>query len=279
MNPVGHNGAPTFTRPRAPSLLNPVTPGSSSAGAATAAEQAKLSSEGSYSGSVSPSAVSVPRDNNSDYENFSDEDLRDDEETGLTSKEKKKREKKRRRNTRLDQRIAREKNLSADEKRELDKGIAKRIAINLVLVLMWYLLSLAISLVRGFAFPPLPPIARVSSLLTVSSKQYNKWMFDKDRLNFAFPLFTTSMHMVVQFALSALVLYFVPSLRPPGAHNSDSGRSRHETESANHPVMDKWFYLTRIGPCGAATGLDIGLGNTSLKFISLTFYSMSSIYS
>ena len=33
------------------------------------------------------------------------------------------------------------------------------------------------------------------------------------------------------------------------------------------------FYLTRIGPCGAATGLDIGLGNMSLKFITLTFYS------
>lgn len=158
MNPVGHNGAPTFTRPRAPSLLNPVTQGSGSAGA-SAAEQAKLSSEGSYSGSVSPSVVS-PRDNNnnSDYENFSDEDVRDDEETGLTSKEKKKREKKRRRNTRLDQRIAREKNLSADEKRELDKGIAKRIAINLVLVLMWYLLSLAISLVRGIRSSPSPPL-------------------------------------------------------------------------------------------------------------------------
>lgn len=38
--------------------------------------------------------------------------------------------------------------------------------------------------------------------------------------------------------------------------------------------MSKMFYLTRIAPCGAATGLDIGLGNTSLKFISLTFYSM-----
>lgn len=37
--------------------------------------------------------------------------------------------------------------------------------------------------------------------------------------------------------------------------------------------MTKMFYLTRIGPCGAATGLDIGLGNTSLKFITLTFYS------
>lgn len=38
--------------------------------------------------------------------------------------------------------------------------------------------------------------------------------------------------------------------------------------------MTGWFYLTRISPCGAATGLDIGLGNTSLKFISLTFYTM-----
>jgi solute carrier family 35, member C2 len=37
--------------------------------------------------------------------------------------------------------------------------------------------------------------------------------------------------------------------------------------------MTRWFYLTRLGPCGMATSLDIGLGNTSLKFISLSFYS------
>lgn len=103
-------------------------------------------------------------------------------------------------------------------------------------------------------------------------------MFDHDRLNFAFPLFTTSMHMVVQFVLSGLVLYFVPSLRPgygvsqAGVHQSDMGRSRHDDEPKTYG-MTKMFYLTRIGPCGAATGLDIGLGNTSLKFISLTFYS------
>jgi solute carrier family 35 protein C2 len=104
-------------------------------------------------------------------------------------------------------------------------------------------------------------------------------MFDHDRLNFAFPLFTTSMHMVVQFVLSGLVLYFAPSLRPghgatqAGFHQSDMGRSRHDDEPKSYG-MTKMFYLTRIGPCGAATGLDIGLGNTSLKFISLTFYSM-----
>lgn len=108
--------------------------------------------------------------------------------------------------------------------------------------------------------------------LTQMSPQYNKWMFDKDRLNFSFPLFTTSLHMVVQFCLSALVLYFVPSLRPQRSHTSDMGRSRHEVE-ASGATMSKMFYLTRVGPCGAATGLDIGLGNTSLKFISLTFYS------
>lgn len=100
-------------------------------------------------------------------------------------------------------------------------------------------------------------------------------MFDSGQLNFPFPLFTTSMHMLVQFSLASLVLYVIPSLRPNNAaHSSDLGRSRHESEP-ERPIMTKLFYFTRIGPCGAATGLDIGLGNTSLKFITLTFYSKS----
>lgn len=107
--------------------------------------------------------------------------------------------------------------------------------------------------------------------------QYNKWMFDKNKLNFSFPLFTTSMHMLVQFALAALVLYFIPGFRPQASRNSDLGRSRHESEPTNAPLMTKMFYFTRVGPCGAATGLDIGLGNMSLKFISLTFYSESQL--
>ena len=97
-------------------------------------------------------------------------------------------------------------------------------------------------------------------------------MFDGNRLNFPFPLFTTAVHMLIQFSMACLVLYFVPSLRPQNGYRSDLGQSRHEAEP-DRPIMTKWFYLTRIGPCGAATGLDIGLGNTSLKFITLTFYS------
>lgn len=109
--------------------------------------------------------------------------------------------------------------------------------------------------------------------------QYNKWMFSKDHLNFHFPLFTTCVHMLVQFGLAATVLYFVPRFRP--GHNISSEENSNNTDTIRDtgprkPLMTKQFYITRIGPCGAATGLDIGLGNMSLKFISLTFYSTSS---
>ncbi|CAK7564706.1 MAG: hypothetical protein SEPTF4163_002605 [Sporothrix epigloea] len=124
--------------------------------------------------------------------------------------------------------------LTEEERKEADKNVLWRLALNGTLVGLWYLFSLSISL-------------------------YNKWMFGS---NFPFPLFTTSMHMLVQFLLSCLVLYFVPSLRPRGGEK--------ESEAA----MTRWFYATRIGPCGAATGLDIGLGNASLKLITLTFYTM-----
>ncbi|KAI0915111.1 triose-phosphate transporter family-domain-containing protein [Ustulina deusta] len=183
-----------------------------------------------------------------DEDSLSDEDLHDDEETGLTNKDKRRKQKKRRRNTRLDQRIARD-NLTDEERKQADQNVIRRLAVNAALIGLWYMFSLSISL-------------------------YNKWMFDSGQLNFPFPLFTTSMHMLVQFSLASLVLYLIPSLRPNNApHSSDLGRSRHESEP-ERPIMTKIFYFTRIGPCGAATGLDIGLGNTSLKFITLTFYTM-----
>jgi len=40
------------------------------------------------------------------------------------------------------------------------------------------------------------------------------------------------------------------------------------------PLMTRFFYITRLVPCGTATSLDIGLGNMSLRFITLTFYTM-----
>jgi solute carrier family 35, member C2 len=96
-------------------------------------------------------------------------------------------------------------------------------------------------------------------------QQYNKWMFSEDEIVFPFPLFTTSLHMLVQLTLALLILYFIPSLRPTHPPTSSP---------IPEPLMTKSFYLTRLVPCGIATTLDIGLGNMSLKYISLTFLTM-----
>jgi solute carrier family 35 protein C2 len=90
--------------------------------------------------------------------------------------------------------------------------------------------------------------------------------------------------MLVQFFLASMVLYFFPQFRPRynsisnkhNIHATDEDLVIHEEESKK-PLMTRWFYLTRLGPCGMATGLDIGLGNMSLKTISLSFYSKETL--
>ncbi|KAA1072443.1 Triose-phosphate Transporter, variant 3 [Puccinia graminis f. sp. tritici] len=61
--------------------------------------------------------------------------------------------------------------------------------------------------------------------------------------------------MYIQFGLAALTLALFPSIRSrtrPTAHD----------------------YLRKALPCGMASGLDIGLSNTSLKTVTLSFYTM-----
>ncbi|KAI8595173.1 triose-phosphate transporter family-domain-containing protein [Dissophora ornata] len=84
---------------------------------------------------------------------------------------------------------------------------------------------------------------------------YNKWLFSPSHYNFRFPLFTTCLHMVAQFALSSLTLSLIPSLRPRAA-----------------PSVK--VFGTKIMPCAVASGLDVGLSNNSLKSITLAFYTM-----
>jgi solute carrier family 35, member C2 len=105
-------------------------------------------------------------------------------------------------------------------------------------------------------------------------------MFDSKHLDFPFPLFTTSLHMLVQFCLSTLVLFFVPSLRPSQLSQAYERLPTNPLTSDDidtgkpKPVITPGFWLTRLLPCGAATSLDIGLGNTSLRYITLTFLTM-----
>lgn len=101
-------------------------------------------------------------------------------------------------------------------------------------------------------------------------------MFSSENLNFHFPLFTTSLHMVVQFLLASTVLLIFPSLRPTTeTHNAkQKQRESDEPSTGGKPLLTPLFYITRLVPCGTTTSLDIGLGNASLQTITLTFYTM-----
>jgi len=96
-------------------------------------------------------------------------------------------------------------------------------------------------------------------------------MFSPENLDFHFPLFTTSLHMCVQFFLAVLVLSLIPSLRPRLLQPQHSEPNNPASPKA---LITPAFYLSRLVPCGATTSLDIGLGNTSLRYITLTFYTM-----
>ncbi|KAK5119188.1 hypothetical protein LTR85_007802 [Meristemomyces frigidus] len=181
----------------------------------------------------------------------SDEELEDDEETGLTHAERKRRRRRKRRNTLLDKRVVGDSDVETAE-RMVTASLVRSITIDGLLVAFWYCCSISISV-------------------------YNKWMFSKENLDFHFPLFTTSLHMLVQFLLASAVLFFIPRLRPrlsePADYTQLDGADT-ATKPPKPPLMTRWFYLSRIGPCGTATALDIGLGNFSLRFISLTFFTM-----
>ncbi|KAI9767438.1 MAG: Triose-phosphate Transporter [Geoglossum simile] len=179
----------------------------------------------------------------------SDDNVEDDEETGLTAKERRRRRRRMRRNTRIDERIIGDLKVTKEEEKEADQSVLKRSIVNVALIGLWYTFSLSISI-------------------------YNKWMFSPDHLDFHFPLFTTSMHMLVQFSLASLILYLFPRFRPQHSNAHRNGPNPRLEHDNKKPVMTKWFYVSRIGPCGVATGLDIGLGNMSLKFITLAFYTM-----
>ncbi|KAF8585781.1 triose phosphate transporter [Ramaria rubella] len=85
---------------------------------------------------------------------------------------------------------------------------------------------------------------------------YNKWMFSPDRFGFPFPLFVTCLHMWIQFALASLVRALLP------------GRFR----PRERPSLRQ--YGQKVVPTAMATCIDVGLSNTSLKAITLSFYTM-----
>lgn len=145
-------------------------------------------------------------------------------------------------------------------------------------------------------------------LFSVTISLYNKWMFDKGNLNLPFPIIITSFHQLTLFWLSFGLIYFIPSLRPPPQAqqqqqqqllNNNTGDSE-DINDVNAPLQngpgleaatpmisprDRFFrisdylmsrklYLVSIVPCALASSGDIGCGNVSFRFITLSLYTM-----
>jgi hypothetical protein len=78
----------------------------------------------------------------------SDDGLEDDEETGLTSQDRQKRKKRKRRGTLLNERIAPGADTRQEELRLANSSFWSAIIMNSILIGLWYLFSIAITVVR-----------------------------------------------------------------------------------------------------------------------------------
>ncbi|KAG7828709.1 hypothetical protein KL920_003205 [Ogataea angusta] len=99
---------------------------------------------------------------------------------------------------------------------------------------------------------------------------YNKWMFSDPTLNFKFPVIITACHQFVLFWLSCLTLTFWPKFR---LNYVDPSKGISSSENLSYFINPK-VYITKILPCALASAGDIGLGNSSLKYITISLYTM-----
>lgn len=141
-------------------------------------------------------------------------------------------------------------NEDANESDGLFKKLYKHYPnLNIIItsILLWYVFSMTISV-------------------------YNRWMFSNDNLNFKFPVIITSVHQLILTILSIVTLIIFPQFRL----SNSSYRLPKEGEEAEKityrmPIKE---YITKILPCSIASAGDIGLGNTSFRFITLSLYTM-----
>lgn len=107
-----------------------------------------------------------------------------------------------------------------------------------VLILGWYFCSITLSL-------------------------YNKWMFDPVKgLKIDSPILVTSFHQLVLWFLSFLYIRYL--------RLEQSGRST----TIRDQLPSLKFYLKYLIPTALAAAGDIGFGNVSFKYISLTVYTI-----
>lgn len=91
-----------------------------------------------YSSDAEPSSGSQSDSTDFELDDMSGDGLEDDEETGLTKRDRRRRRRRKRRNTLLDQRIVPEDTYTKEEKKLADQNLLKSMMINGALIALWY---------------------------------------------------------------------------------------------------------------------------------------------
>lgn len=130
--------------------------------------------------------------------------------------------------------------LKYDEMKRKKQDWIVNAAVSSIFILMWYLFSVTISV-------------------------YNKWMFSADKLNFPYPVIATSGHQIVQ----SLLAYGAITI-----HKRRLKKSQPELIEENESPWDWKEYFKTFGVCATASAGDIGMGNASMRLVTLTFYTM-----
>lgn len=134
-------------------------------------------------------------------------------------------------------------------------------------ILSWYVFSMGISL-------------------------YNKWMFSGDKLNFKYPIIITAFHQFILTCLCLITLALLPSFRlnyQMSYNKLDDNDNDNDNDEVNIDIEGVYEvkqvqrisyipplkeYLTTMLPCSFSSAMDIGLGNTAFRFITLSVYTM-----
>lgn len=99
-----------------------------------------IAEEGEGVSSDADQSDSESRSDSTDFEldDMSADGLEDDEETGLTKRDRRRRRRRKRRNTLLDQRIVPDDTYTKEEKKLADQNLMRSMMINGVLIGLWY---------------------------------------------------------------------------------------------------------------------------------------------
>ena len=116
--------------------------------------------------------------------------------------------------------------------------------------------------------------------LSTALALYNKQLMGRHRGGFPAPLLLTSAQFFFQWVLACVLMRLRPLFATRSALTlaSSTHHAREKTVSGVSNMFSFSFsraYWSQVAPIGAALGLDIGLSNWSLVYITVSFYTLT----